>query len=314
MRASSIDADSFGSVHASSVRLAGRAQSKGSDLSWKLQLPVPISAAEPHESRRWKGYVMCNAANHSWACDCGFGGDTGGGGGWRARAVSVATLECVSVGWAKDSRGTVESYVNPNAHCPVCGEAVYFYRSPFNGRVFFDDLGWPWPKHGCTDTSREPRRASRDSLGSAPRPEPAWRVEGWHPLLSSRVYSGGGRHRITGDFHDEFLELDLPEHEAIDSNSPILVREQIGKPDLFEVTFVRSNRFGTERRKTIGFRSRIAGAGAETILRVAQKDAAANSEVGRFLLWRLTIRPRRDLIWSKRSRAASTMRSLTWRS
>jgi hypothetical protein len=28
---------------------------------------------------------------------------------------------------------------------------VFFYRSPHNGRVFFDDVGWPWPKHPCTD-------------------------------------------------------------------------------------------------------------------------------------------------------------------
>jgi hypothetical protein len=47
---------------------------------------------------------------------------------------------------------TVHSYVNPNAYCPVCGKRVYYYRSPEGGRVFFDDLGWPWPKHKCTDT------------------------------------------------------------------------------------------------------------------------------------------------------------------
>jgi hypothetical protein len=49
---------------------------------------------------------------------------------------------------------TIVSYVNPNAHCPVCGERVYFYQSPNGGRVFFNDLGWPWEKHGCTDSSR----------------------------------------------------------------------------------------------------------------------------------------------------------------
>lgn len=49
---------------------------------------------------------------------------------------------------------SVVSYVNPNAHCPVCKERVYFYQSPFGGRVFFDDLGWPWPKHSCTDDPR----------------------------------------------------------------------------------------------------------------------------------------------------------------
>ncbi len=46
---------------------------------------------------------------------------------------------------------TVESYINPNAYCPVCGQSVYFYQSAYGGRVFFDDLGWPWPKHPCTD-------------------------------------------------------------------------------------------------------------------------------------------------------------------
>jgi hypothetical protein len=46
---------------------------------------------------------------------------------------------------------TIVSYVNPNAHCPVCGERVFFYQSPSGGRVFFDHPGWPWPKHPCTD-------------------------------------------------------------------------------------------------------------------------------------------------------------------
>lgn len=46
---------------------------------------------------------------------------------------------------------TYPSYVNPNARCPVCGVEVYFYQSPYGGRVFFDDLGPPWPKHPCTD-------------------------------------------------------------------------------------------------------------------------------------------------------------------
>lgn len=63
-------------------------------------------------------------------------------------------------GWCSDAPSgpiaaipfqTVESYVNPNAYCPVCGEKVYFYQSIHGGRVFFDDLGWPWPKHKCTD-------------------------------------------------------------------------------------------------------------------------------------------------------------------
>lgn len=49
---------------------------------------------------------------------------------------------------------SVVSYVNPDARCPECGAIVFFYQSPYGGRVFFDDLGWPWPKHPCTDNPR----------------------------------------------------------------------------------------------------------------------------------------------------------------
>jgi hypothetical protein len=45
------------------------------------------------------------------------------------------------------------SYLNPNAKCPVCGERVFFYQNENGGRVFFDDVGWPWPKHPCTDNA-----------------------------------------------------------------------------------------------------------------------------------------------------------------
>src|SRR5688572_22851308 len=50
-------------------------------------------------------------------------------------------------------RYSYESFVNPNASCPVCGERVFFYQSILGGRVFFDELGPPWPKHPCTDQS-----------------------------------------------------------------------------------------------------------------------------------------------------------------
>jgi hypothetical protein len=39
-------------------------------------------------------------------------------------------------------------------NCPVCGEAVFFIRH--NGEsVWVDDLGSPWPKHGCFDEPYE---------------------------------------------------------------------------------------------------------------------------------------------------------------
>lgn len=46
------------------------------------------------------------------------------------------------------------SYINPNALCPICKARVYYYENHFGSRVFFDDLGWPWPKHPCTDKAK----------------------------------------------------------------------------------------------------------------------------------------------------------------
>lgn len=43
-------------------------------------------------------------------------------------------------------------FVNPNAECPVCGQAVYFFQNEHGSRVYFDDLGPPWPKHPCTSS------------------------------------------------------------------------------------------------------------------------------------------------------------------
>jgi len=48
----------------------------------------------------------------------------------------------------------LESYIDPNARCPVCGDQVFYYQSPHGGRVFFNDVGWPWEKHPCTDNPK----------------------------------------------------------------------------------------------------------------------------------------------------------------
>jgi ssDNA-binding Zn-finger/Zn-ribbon topoisomerase 1 len=96
---------------------------------------------------------MCNGFNHPPGCTCGWGGVWYGGTGdsdtWlfnrplyhpRKLGRQEGTYQSISRG-----------YTQPNARCPVCGQRVYFYASPYGGRVFFDDLGPPWPKHPCTD-------------------------------------------------------------------------------------------------------------------------------------------------------------------
>ncbi len=42
-------------------------------------------------------------------------------------------------------------FVRPNARCPVCFAAVFYYSNSSGSSVYFDELGWPWPKHPCTD-------------------------------------------------------------------------------------------------------------------------------------------------------------------
>jgi hypothetical protein len=48
-------------------------------------------------------------------------------------------------------RGKQGCFVNPNAKCPVCSMPVFFYSNSYGSKVYFDDLGPPWPKHPCTD-------------------------------------------------------------------------------------------------------------------------------------------------------------------
>ena len=70
----------------------------------------------------------------------------------------------------------MSSYTHP-AKCPVCHAAVFFYHSTDDGRVFFDELGPPWPKHYCTDTSTTPAKLSPPTIDLKEMPN--WKREGW---------------------------------------------------------------------------------------------------------------------------------------
>lgn len=123
---------------------------------------------------------MCNAWNHPINCTCGWGGDghlgrnSSGSLSNRSPSLSSVALQ-------------YSSYTNPNASCPVCGKKVFFYESSNGGRVYFDELGPPWPKHPCTSTT-----TSRLPLTSIPRRvivtvngvrRWTWQAAGWIPFL-----------------------------------------------------------------------------------------------------------------------------------
>lgn len=129
---------------------------------------------------------MCNAWNHSPGCDCGWGGE-GHTGHSHASGFGTSYSSGTDDWWVPSLTNTYTSYVNPNASCPICGALVFFYQSPSGGRVFFDELGPPWPKHPCTDNSSRPIRprlvdAEHPKASSAQQPY-AWQREGWQPFV-----------------------------------------------------------------------------------------------------------------------------------
>ena len=82
-------------------------------------------------------------------------------GGWCSGRIYSDKKSSLGVGTIQIR--VLKSYIDPNAICPVCGESVFFYQSPNGGRVFFDALGWPWPKHPCTDNSSSQRGIIKSS-------------------------------------------------------------------------------------------------------------------------------------------------------
>lgn len=134
---------------------------------------------------------MCNAWNHSPGCTCGFGGV--GHIGRRGSGSSTPRTFSSAYWGVPPITHTYESYVNPNARCPECHASVFFYQSPEGGRVFFDELGPPWPKHPCTDNSSIPKNirniTTPNKQGDSARTY-AWQVDGWDPyfiFLTERV-------------------------------------------------------------------------------------------------------------------------------
>jgi twitching motility protein PilT len=83
--------------------------------------------------------------NHYADCGCGWCVNYGG----RSRTnrpqllADLRQRDAVNVLKSNATRSISGCYVNPNAKCPVCGDAVYFYANGHGSWVFFDDLGLP---------------------------------------------------------------------------------------------------------------------------------------------------------------------------
>lgn len=50
--------------------------------------------------------------------------------------------------------------------CPRCGGSVFFFQCDCESKVFFDELGPPWPIHDCDSSWARSRPRTRDSSGA----------------------------------------------------------------------------------------------------------------------------------------------------
>jgi hypothetical protein len=186
---------------------------------------------------------MCNAWNHSPGCTCGFGGDghLGGSGSYGLLSTLESDFykriyEKISYSQLRIDKTRYESYVNPNAVCPVCGASVYFYQSPDGGRVFFDDLGPPWPKHPCTDNKELPARNQQTNNA-----RPTWTEHGWVPIDSFAPTLIDGQYLIKGyllrENRKELIQDYLISEDSDFKNSDLKFYRDIDH-DRFEIIYL----------------------------------------------------------------------------
>ena len=71
---------------------------------------------------------------------------------------------------------------------------MFFYANAFGSRVYFDDLGPPWPKHPCTDNPRLPSNSPPTSSDS-----PTRRSRGQiHELITAANTAGRLNNKLMG--------------------------------------------------------------------------------------------------------------------
>lgn len=180
----------------------------------------------------------CNAWNHPKNCNCGWGGAWhgntlygGGRGGTPRRPVERSYPPALPLSMRSASLD-LRSLTVPNARCPVCGMSVFFYRNSYGSRVFFDDLGPPWPKHPCTDTStwRENRSATITAPATKPKHRADW-LGRWIPFL---IVGSSPRHLDLlgiGDGQTISLRLDR-DYQGFAVNVAYVRNNQSGKLDV----------------------------------------------------------------------------------
>lgn len=181
---------------------------------------------------------MCNAFNHPPNCSCGWGGVWYGSNSDEGSWLFNKEPRPRKLG---RQRGTHENPTGgstvPNSKCPVCGDSVFYYESPYGGRVFFDDLGPPWPKHPCTSGDK--------SLAPIARPRP-WQKRDWKHLSSVSIDKSKDLDFVyvlsgTNSYSQYKFYFSAPEIVMAE-----IVRYRPIKPGQFEVSILDYNTMNTD--------------------------------------------------------------------
>lgn len=150
---------------------------------------------------------MGRGYNHYANCGCGWCSSTWGNvridRSHLRRSMQTRDAERI-LRDGRASRGYSSCFVNPNATCPVCKAAVFYYQNDRGSRVFFDHLGPPWPKHGCTDNPRLPVSA----ISARPQPRArGLRLELAEAAAFLGLYDGGRYHRSGYPIDWQMIEI-----------------------------------------------------------------------------------------------------------
>lgn len=125
--------------------------------------------------------------NHYSNCTCGWCVNYGGTRIDRSQVAADLRLRDARLLLERNTVRTISAcYVNPNARCPVCSDAVFFYANRHGSRVYFDELGHPWTKHPCTDNP-----ARRIAAGPAVVGPPVRRPRGLALELAAAAGAAG---------------------------------------------------------------------------------------------------------------------------
>lgn len=114
----------------------------------------------------------------------------GGSGKWRTlpagrkRFFHARTHDCAAYIAhnlsAKRRKLCLHTFTRPT-RCGVCGGDCFYYQNEHGSKVFFDELGPPWPKHDHAACIR--RQEKR------PKPPYRWELAGYEPCVIFKAFS-----------------------------------------------------------------------------------------------------------------------------